>query len=215
MENTLKKALLDRTDKLLRDADAVIKTGDHQTGQVNISMLSEWQTSVEFLIGSAVSQSGPHYKNFRQIFDKENTAKDTTKIQMGIGILRSVKENLESGFVDRVKYSAHADVLESLLESAQDSLNGGSKDAAAVLLGPILENGLRKIAEENGVKIKGKSSIGLLDKKLTQKGVYESNDMGKWNDIRTAAAHGKFDEYDDKEVKEMMRGVRKFLAQNL
>jgi hypothetical protein len=36
-----------------------------------------------------------------------------------------------------------------------------------------------------------------------------------WNDIRNNAAHGKFDQYKEDDVKEMIAGVESFLAAHL
>ncbi len=50
---------------------------------------------------------------------------------------------------------------------------------------------------------------------LKKAGLYnelKAKRLRAWADIRNAAAHGEFDEFDRKDTEEMLKGVQNFLA---
>ena len=93
------------------------------------------------------------------------------------------------------------------------------KDAAAVLLGAVLENSLRKLAETNELEIvnaKGKPlTIDPLNVVLAKNGVYNAlvqKQITSWANLRNDAAHAHFSKYDHDQVKQMLLFLQKFCA---
>ena len=92
------------------------------------------------------------------------------------------------------------------------------KDPAASLIGAVLEDGLRKIADKNGIQVKNGDDIGSLNTKLADKGVYNHlvrKQIQAWKGIRDSADHGKFEDYNKDDAKAMLEGVNRFLTENL
>jgi hypothetical protein len=57
----------------------------------------------------------------------------------------------------------------------------------------------------------------LLNAELTKSHVYNNLDqkaVSAWLDLRNKAAHGRYGEYNDKQVENMIQGVTEFMARN-
>jgi len=97
---------------------------------------------------------------------------------------------------------------------AEHLISQGYKDASASLAGAVLEDGLRKICANNGIKLKSTEDISSLNQKLADASVYNRLTQKKvqvWNDIRNNADHGHFEGYTKDDVEEMIKGIKDFL----
>jgi hypothetical protein len=174
----------------------------------------EWKSNVEHLIILIVGENSVDHQNFI------NTVKQPEPyfIVNGMGVLKALKEDLQKGFLTNIRNLIVAEVFTDFLDMAEHLLENGYKDAAASLIGAVLEDGLRKIAEKYNVTFKKDDDINSLNTKLADKGIYNrlnQQQIQAWKRIRDAAAHGKFNEYDAVQVKLMLEGVRKFLGEYL
>ena len=101
---------------------------------------------------------------------------------------------------------------------ADHLLECGYKDPAASLCGAVLEDGLRQIASNAGVNLKSKENLSSLNHRCADAGIYNRLTQKKiqvWGDVRNNADHGKFNEYTEQDVQEMLKGVRQFLKNHL
>ena len=101
-------------------------------------------------------------------------------------------------------------------------LSEGYKDAAAVLIGAVLEDTVRKRTEREGLLMldaKGRPlTIDPMNTALAKKGIYNvlvQKQVTAWADLRNKAAHAHWDQYDKDQVVQMLAGVRKFCADYL
>lgn len=134
------------------------------------------------------------------------------------GILRSLRNAYSNDYLETVTELVHAAMFDDFLEMAGYLLEEGYKDPAAVLVGGVLEEHLRKLCGRFGIAVT--NSDGSVRKasqmnddlakvafdKLRQKGVTY------WLDIRNKAAHGKYGEFDENAVRQMLMGVTDFIA---
>lgn len=139
-----------------------------------------------------------------------------------VGILKAVESDLESGMLSNLRSLAQAEVFADFLEMAEHLLREGYKDAAAVILGAVLEDSLRKIAEANDVSTIGPNGKPLtldpLNAAVTKQGVYGplvQKQITSWANLRNDAAHGHFEKYDESQVQHMLLFVQKFCADHL
>lgn len=139
-----------------------------------------------------------------------------------VGILKAVESDLDSGMLANFRGLAQAEVFADFLEMAEHLLSEGYKDAAAVILGAVLEDSLRKIADASGVALVGsngkKLTIDPLNSALSKVDVYGAlvqKQVTSWANLRNDAAHGNFDKYDTTQVKHMLLFVQKFCADYL
>jgi len=202
--NSIQEKFIKKIDELIEKARSI----------QNYSDFFEWKTSSENLINLICGQENDFYKNFV----KHVVNRGPMFIESGVGILKALKDALEQGYIKNIRHLVIAEVFTNFLEMAEHLLENGYKDAAASLIGAVLENGLRKIAEKHNVTVKRDDNINSLNTKLADKGIYNrliQKQIQAWKDIRDAAAHGKFNEYDADQVKLMLEGVKKFLAEYL
>lgn len=138
------------------------------------------------------------------------------------GILCAVKYDIENGLVDDIKGLLQADIFSDFLEMAEHLLDEGYKDPAAVVVGAVLEDSLRKLCDKHEILTKNNNgkplTIDPLNTALTKNGVYDklvSKQITSWADLRNSAAHGEFGKYDATQVKHMLLFVQKFSSDYL
>lgn len=139
-----------------------------------------------------------------------------------VGVAKAVAHDVDNGLLADFKGLVQADVFADFLEMGEYLLNEGYKDAAAVLIGSVLEDGLRKLAEANAVPLAQASgkpmTIEPINAELTRKSVYSKlvqKQITSWAHVRNKAAHGEFDEYNAEQVKMMLLFVQSFMAEYL
>lgn len=147
-----------------------------------------------------------------------------TEISAGLGVLRSVGVEINNGWLDTVRGIVSAEVFFNFLEMADHLLKEHYKDAAAVMIGSVLEEHLRQLCQSNTIdthNIKdGKPSpkkADLLNAELGKANIYNMIDQKQvlaWLDLRNKAAHGLYSEYSEDQVSLMYQGVLSFMARN-
>jgi len=133
------------------------------------------------------------------------------------GALKGLRRALDAGLLIDLRRVLQADIFADFLEMAEHFLSEGFKDAAAVLIGGVLEDTLRKLSDANGLPLKsaqGKPlTIDPMNVNLARAGVYlplTQKQITSWADLRNSAAHGNCGKYTASEVKEMLLFVQRF-----
>jgi hypothetical protein len=138
------------------------------------------------------------------------------------GLFKSIEHDIDSGMLSNFKGLIQAEIFADFLEMAEHLLDEGYKDASAVILGAVLEDSLRKVADNNAVPTTNSNgkplTIDPLNAALAKKGLYNplvQKQITSWANLRNDAAHGHFTKYDDSQVKQMLFFVQKFCADYL
>jgi hypothetical protein len=138
------------------------------------------------------------------------------------GIITSIKHDFDNGLLNNLRALIQADIFADFLEMGEYLLSEGYKDAAAVIIGAVLEDSLRKICEKNGIKTNNKVgkplTIDPLNIALAKADIYNKltqKQITTFAHIRNKAAHGEFQEYDKAQVDMMLLFVRNFAAEYL
>jgi hypothetical protein len=177
-------------------------------------LFSEWQTqSLAFLV-NLLGDDHVYVQHFRERVDSGHQG----VVKAGKGILTAVREDVAGGLLTRLKALVAAEVFAEFVEMGEHLLDAGYKHPAASLAGAVLENGLRRIATQQGIKVRPRDDLNGLNSKLAQAGVYNRLTQKKlqvWADIRNHADHGQFDEYTEADVRDMLAGASDFLATHL
>jgi len=214
------EGIVTRLNTLIENGEHVLRTR-HSTGRnvigpdrVNDEPFYPWKAGSLSFLKNVFGDSSTHFKGFQEncVHPVYNDA------LQGFSILVAGKEDIEGGYLKRLETLVAADIFTDFLEMAEYLVEQGYKDPAASLIGAVLEDGLRKIAQNNGIGLKAREDIGSLNQKLADAKIYNriiQKRVQVWNDIRNNADHGNFSEYNLDLVKEMLRGARDFLAQNL
>lgn len=220
------KALLERVEFLINLAQKSIETEFKTEDSLFIYHLvsnesfKEFETASLSFIFSLYGESHPYYLKFK---DSVNNNK-LNSVKEGKGILKSIKNEIENGWLNTYKGLVSAEIFIDILESAEYLLDQKYKNPAAVLIGSILEEHLRQLCnkykfpiEEN---ISGKPKLKKADafnNELYTNGVYNKLDQKNitaWLDLRNKAAHGLYDEFNQEQVENMLRGIMEFMTRN-
>lgn len=132
-------------------------------------------------------------------------------------ILVALRTDYEAGYLQGIEELVHADVFADFLEMADELLRKHYKDAAAVIVGSVLEEHLRKLAAKSGVPtmVAGRpKKADTINAELTKAAAYnplQQKQITAWLGLRNDAAHGHYDAYDSSQVSLMLSGVRDFL----
>jgi len=224
------------THKLIAEIDALVQIAERLARDAASS--EEWLGSerVEELSSIAVRGgqmirklygSGSQYdQNWQQVL---NTKSFTIMSKLSFrhvsevcGILKGTQHDLKAGLLLDFKLLLQAEIFADFLEMAEHLLGGGYKDAAAVLLGAVLEDSLRKVAVVAGVATVGSNgkafTIDPLNVAIAKGGTYGplvQKQITTWANLRNDAAHGNFSTYDADQVRQMLQFVQKFCADYL
>ena len=152
-------------------------------------------------------------------FLSEDHLKSQPKGKMFIvfkGILRSTCSDYKKGFLRDLRAEIRSEIDVDFLDQAKRLLDNKLKDAAAMIIGAVLEDTLRQLCKKHGVP-EG-SNIESMNIPLKQADAYNlatQKQVTAWADKRNNADHARFDQYDIKEVKLMHQGVTDFIAKYL
>jgi hypothetical protein len=135
--------------------------------------------------------------------------------------LAAFRSDVDNGYLKTFAELIHADVFADLLEMASELQVKGYKDAAAVIAGSVLEEHLRKLAIGSGVAATQAGGAPLkastINASLTKAEVYnklEEKAVTAWLGVRNSAAHGQYEDFDLKQVANLIQDVRDFMIRH-
>lgn len=209
-------------EKLSRDASR----SDSNLGPERIEELGAIASRGGQLIRRLYGTDSQYYHNLQKVLNTENFTliiKGRSRhVSELVGILKGIQHDIKSGLLSDLRRLLHAEIFADFLDMSEHLLEEGYKDAAAVLLGAVLEDSLRKLAGGHGVSTTAANgkylTIDPLNVALAKKGIYGSlvqKQVTTWANLRNDAAHGHFTKYDTAQVKQMLLFVQKFCADYL
>lgn len=199
----------------------VLKYSERLDG-TETAFIYSWTTQTAHFIKNVCSENSLYYT--RLDLNPENF-KYITKDEAGLlgtylGCLEGAFNDYKDGFLVNIRNLLRAEIFTDFLDMGEYLLNEGYQDAAAVIIGSVLEDSLRKLAIENSIEIlnsRGKfKTIEPLNQDLRKYEVYDEftrKQITSWGDLRNNAAHGHYDKYDEEEVKIMLLFVQKFCSE--
>ena len=101
-------------------------------------------------------------------------------------------------------------------------LQEGYKDAAAVIIGSVLEDHLRQLTKSKGLLTANESGKKLtmdpLNTQLAKVEAYSKlaqKQITTWAHVRNKAVHGEYNEYTNDQVQLMLMFVQSFIAETM
>ena len=173
---------------------------------------SNWRTQSLSFLTDLLGPDHVYTSNFRTTTERGGYTSVTRK---GIGILQAVLEDIEQGFIETIRQLITAEVFSDLFDQAAHLLENGYRVPATSLAGALLENGLRSIANSKGVQVRTGDNLQSLNQKLAERGIYTRLTQKKvsvWTDIRNAADHGQFDQIEEQDTDELIKGAQSLLS---
>lgn len=220
MTSKLDEKTLYRLDELLQLGERVKQTRYSRSGGnfiymgddgVDYELAHQWGTSCLNLLSRSFGSDSVHYRNFENLFPRFD---DYGPIIQAVGVLRSAKDDYEQGFLFDARALIEAEVFDDFLDQGAHLLNSGYYQPAAVVVGSVLEDGLRKLCMKHEMSLPAKPKLDTMNAELAKQGVYNklAQKQVTWlADIRNKAAHGEWDKFTKADVEDMLRGVRQFM----
>jgi hypothetical protein len=228
MANT-QKLISEEVDALVQGAENLSReaaTSGCSLGPDRIEELSSIAVRGGQLIQRLYGQGSQFDKNFQRVLATKNFtiahSNYFNHVSEMTGILKGIQQDIKSGMLLNFRLLLQAEIFADFLDMAEYLLDNGYKDAAAVLLGAVLEDSLRKLAQSSNIattNANGKSlTIDPLNIALAKAGVYGpliQKQITTWANLRNDAAHGNFSKYDIDQVRQMLLFVQKFCGDYL
>lgn len=212
--------LVQRVDQLIEMGNGLLDTQKMNVKHswVNAEQAIEFRAASLSFIANLYGDKHTHFTEFYGI----DCSYVGSEVEEGRGILKAIRGEIEGGWLFTIKGLVTAEVFADFLEMAEHLLESHYKDPAAVVTGSVLEEHLRQLCVKNGISVtrqkEGKDvplKADSLNSELVKADVYTKLDQKQitaWLDLRNKAAHGKYDEYNDDQVKRMMEGIIEFMA---
>jgi hypothetical protein len=179
----------------------------------------EWLSKVENIIETTFGKNSSQFRLQEELSNGKTHL--PTQIQKIVGLLRGGLSDLEGGFLVGQEFLIAGEIFATVLEQAKDFHSKGHKDVAAMLGRTVLENGLKRMARQEGLELTRKQGsqerpkmASDFNNELKKKGRYQEpqrSSIQAWIATGNAAAHGNFNDYGDDEVKTMLEGIKHFL----
>lgn len=211
---------------LADDFVSAAKVSPNGLSPEEIGKVTTWLSRIGQLIRKLYGKDSQHFESYKELIDHREYTNLHCSYYIQLcemrGILEAIQHELRAGLLSDFRKLLQASIFADFLEMAEYLLTQGYRDSAAVMIGTVLEDSLRKLADANGISKTQSSSrqltINLLNVELAKAGVYGplvQKQVTTWADLRNSAAHGHYNKYDSEQVKQMLLFVQKFCSDYL
>ena len=201
---------LQRLDELLAEGDRVFKT----SGLPDVEWWAAWVVAALPAIAQLTGNNSTYYRHFSE---RAISTSARYSPRVAVSILRRVRDDFTKGYLRDLRELAAAEVFTDFLDMADHLHANGYHAPAASIAGAVLEDSLRRLHLKHIGPWQGDSSINKLNDGLKKADVYGQavwRQIQVWGDIRNNADHGHFSEVDPDQVKQMVSGIRDFIARH-
>lgn len=182
--------------------------------KVSPELATEWGLRCLNVIRRVFGADSDYYEAFKEQSSGFGCFDNYGYVAQGLSILKAAKDDYEKGYLFDTRILIQAELFDDFLQQASHLLENAYYGPAAVIAGCVLEDGLRKLCQQNNVVLQPKTAIDRMNVELAKAGVYDTllqKRLTALADIRNKAAHGKWNEFDAKDVEQMIQQVRLFM----
>jgi len=194
---------------------ARISGGNISPRPANRDRFYGWYVKAIYLLEQVFGRETPHYNTFYELCKNiMESTEDETSFDNAYAVLKSAKEDYENGYMFDFHILIEAEVFNDFLEQAEELFKKGYFQVSAVIAGCVLEDSLRKLGQRKVVSFPTDKTIDPMNVELAKAGIYNALWQKKITalaDLRNKAAHGKWTEFTEKDVEDMIRNVRRFM----
>ena len=205
---------------ILRDFDLILSKSIYEDlSNIQTEKLAEIITRSKAAVSRITGKNSEYYQDVVAIINKP--VNYGLKLRAVIGVIKGLLLDLENNYTISMGEIIHADVFSDFIEMAEYLSLKQYKDASAVIIGSTLESHIRNLCIKNNINIneeveeeKTHKKADKMNSELRKKEIYNlayQKQITAWLDIRNNAAHGKYDQYSQEQVKLMIEGVRNFI----
>ena len=208
---------------ILKQIDDVLTRYEHyephanSEGNLDRSGIAEANTRLKAVIDRLASAS---QVETAAVMVKQYGVAHSHCIKPMVGMVKALRADYAAGYMRTVESLIQADLFADFLEMADHLLSQNYKDPAAVIIGSVLEEHLRKLCAKHNISTSnasGPKKADGLNAELAGAQAYSKLDQQNvtaWLALRNRAAHGKYNEYKKEQVELLLQSVRDFLTRN-
>jgi len=179
------------------------------------ALFEEWATSAMGLLSRIFTEESAYYQNFQRHYSTNNGFYLSTTFENCLGVFQAAKEDYESGYLFNVITLAKADTMTDLLTEANILKNANQVDFACIAAGIALELAIKEICKRENCSI---GKFNSMNEALRQKGLYNQamwEQLKTWYTRRNEPAHGNLNQSTPKDADDMIKGIKRFIAEYL
>ncbi len=221
--NAATKKLLEEINQLLEMTDTFQSRYDEEKHTIKSDLFEDlhyFQTRSKYIFEAINKQSEigflKRFKIAHVTLSKSQLDPFSEDLILIRAYLKTTRKELENGLLFKISDLAKAEVFSDFLEYGKHLLDEGYKDAAAVMIGGVMEEHLRNISIKHGLRIiksDGKNlTIDPLNENLYAADKYNlltKNKITTYATIRNDAAHLHPERFKIEDVEEMYGFVAK------
>lgn len=165
-----------------------------------------------------IAPADSRYRKLCAVTLKDHGSASPDTVSALAGVLRSLRADVSGGFLRTHEEVVRAEVFGDFLEMAEHLLSTGYKDPAATLAGGVLEEHLRKVSKKSNIAVedggKAKPASRLIDDLAKSRVInsLEQKQLVSLTDLRNKAAHGRYSEYQSRDVQMMIGSIKYFIS---
>lgn len=222
--------------RITAEVDDLVEIGQrlHRTASTSpngmagdeLAEVATWTTRLGQLIRKLYGEKSQHFVSYDKALSTNNFynlhSNYYEHFTQAFGVAKAVQHDIKAGLLVNFSSLVQAEVFADFLDMGEYLLNEGYKDAAAVIIGTVLEDGLRKLSERASLPLTSETGKSLtmepLNAQLAKAEIYSKliqKQVTTWAHVRNKAAHGEFSEYTSDQVKMMLLFVQSFTAEHL
>jgi hypothetical protein len=185
---------------------------------VNDAVMTGWRSACLSFIDRVYGRNHVHFEQF----PAKEIDSFYSQYESALAVLKVIRGEIVGGWLFQLKALVAAELFSDFIGQAEHLLNQGYKDAAAVMLGSVLEEHIRQLCKARGVDtfdIKDEKEVprkaDRLNAELAKTGAYtalEAKQVTAWLAIRNSAAHGDYAAYSADQVNNLATGIPSFIV---
>ncbi len=223
----MKEVIDQRLDDLLTAGDRLIKSiplddigrPQYWVPDHNISEYQQWIGSSANLINLVAPPGSMFIEECARIMDDQDTRSGIPSriIQKLHGLLSATREEWQRGLLRRIEYMFVAETFDDFLDHATYYHKGNKKIESSILASAVLEDTIKKVAIKNNVETKGVSLEPLIDNLVKANVItpVKAKRIKGYASVRNHALHAEWDDFDIKDVGELIKGTREIIGEFL
>ncbi|MFD2328978.1 hypothetical protein ACFSR7_06920 [Cohnella sp. GCM10020058] len=219
---TMKELIEQRFKDLLEEGEhlaAIIDTHENFVPRGSVHSFQAWLASCCNLIQMLAPRDSFHYRESNNLMEHDlmKNGIHTVVYAKVLGLFASTYIEWTKGTLGQIEYIVAAETFDDFLDHSFNYHKANKKIEAAILASTVLEDTLKKVAIKNNLQFKGISLEPLIDS-LIVAGVFtqvKGKRIKACAGTRNKALHAEWDEFDIKDVGEMIKGIREVIESYL
>jgi len=212
----LDKIVLDRfveLEKEVSQVEATLQVDNWGQRFIKPREFEQWATKVANILQRVFGENSVHFINFSKY--QSAYKGHAGEVERAIGVFKAAKSDYEGGYLFKLNSLISAEVIDDVLEQAQELLTAKSVGPACVIAGVALETTLKKLCDNNSIP---HAKLDKMNADLAKAGIYNvgvQKQVTAWAHWRNDAAHGTWNTFTEQDILDMIKGVQRFIADYL